>query len=213
MSGSSQRPNRTDAQFFRNPPHLRHAHPPRDTSKLTRQQSARAPKLPDRNTERNDDASKLARTQTFHLKSTNDSPALTRTLSTYQPNGSDRFRESRRSFRNPLVSSTQPTSSPPPSPPPDSPRAPRLSDKERKERKRRQNTESARRTRERRRAEKERLEMVYDAREVRIKELEIAVDQLSRELRQSNTTSELSKKGKNGSGDNEERPKWFGAPF
>lgn len=85
---------------------------------------------------------------------------------------------------------------------------------ERKERKRRQNTESARRARERKRNEMERLEKAYDANELRIKELELMADELSRELRRHNTISSTPRSRQGGAFDNsEDRPKWFGAAF
>lgn len=87
-------------------------------------------------------------------------------------------------------------------------------DSERKERKRRQNTESARRARERKRNEMERLERAYDANAVRIKELELMADELSRELRRHNTISSVPKNRHNNDFKNgEDRPKWFGAAF
>lgn len=86
---------------------------------------------------------------------------------------------------------------------------------ERKERKRKQNTDSARRMRELRRKEADQLERAYDANEVRIKELELVADELSRELRRHSTISSAPRSSRIGSAFEvpEERPGWFGAPF
>lgn len=93
-------------------------------------------------------------------------------------------------------------------------------ERERRDRKRRQNTESARRMRELRRKEVEQLEKAYDANEVRITELELVAEELSRELRRHNTISDTPRSGSSRSGSGtaafevpEDRPGWFGAPF
>lgn len=86
---------------------------------------------------------------------------------------------------------------------------------ERRERKRKQNTESARRMRELRRKETAQLEQAFDANEVRINELEVVADELSRELRRHNTISSVGRTSRGGPAFEvpEERPGWFGAPF
>lgn len=105
----------------------------------------------------------------------------------------------------------------------------RPSENERDDRRRRRNRESARRARERDRSERETMERAYDANEVRIKHLEVMVDELSSELRRHNTISNFGGRGRaggggaDGEGDRddasddfdvaEDRPKWFGAAF
>lgn len=87
-------------------------------------------------------------------------------------------------------------------------------ERERQDRKRKQNTESARRMREQRRKEAEQLEKAYDANEVRIRELELVAEELSRELRRHNTISDTRRSSQSGPFEiPEDRPGWFGAPF
>lgn len=111
-------------------------------------------------------------------------------------------------------------------------------EKEKEDRRRKRNRESARRARERERSERELMEHAYDANEVRIKQLEDIVDELSSELRRHNTIStsrphsgsrsiyshgnnNISNVTANGTphgGDGnlnmqDERPSWFGAAF
>lgn len=103
----------------------------------------------------------------------------------------------------------------------------RASESERDDRRRRRNRESARRARDRDRSERETMERAYDANEVRIKHLEVMVDELSSELRRHNTISNFGGRARAGGaarerGDDdgsddfdvgEDRPKWFGAAF
>lgn len=111
-------------------------------------------------------------------------------------------------------------------------------EKEKEDRRRKRNRESARRARERERSERELMEHAYDANEVRIKQLEDIVDELSSELRRHNTIStsrphsgsrsiythgnnnitNVTSNGASHSGDGnmnvqDERPSWFGAAF
>lgn len=167
---------------------------------------------------------------TVHRHATGDSSRLTRRNSHYEPpsghdNGARLSRKpSRRQItfddqksddrRHSQIAEQMSISSPSSHITPlQSSKTQKLTDKERRERKRRQNTESARRTREKRRVEMERLEMAYDANEMRIKELELMADQLSRELRRHNTISGVSRSGNSQTNDKDERPKWFGMPF
>lgn len=83
---------------------------------------------------------------------------------------------------------------------------------ERKRRKRQQNTESARRVRDRKRKELERMEHLYAINEQRIKELEEIADDLSKELGRNDYFSSVDEQIFDFQ-KNEERPKWFGAPF
>lgn len=85
-------------------------------------------------------------------------------------------------------------------------------DAEKKRRKRRQNTESARRVRERKRTEMERMEHLYTENEGRIRELEVMAEDLSKELRRNQRFSDSRSQMYNFEKD-EDRPKWFGAPF
>lgn len=161
--------------------------------------------LPDRERDANGhkyamDSSKLTRTSTFHnTYHDHGSASLSRKSSYYNNQSNDPSAKlSRKSSMHTHGNNNN--------------RNKQLSEMEKKERKRRQNTESARRTRERKRAEMERLEKVYDANELRIKELEIMADELSRELRRHNTISDP-RKDSYAFDNKEERPKWFGAPF
>lgn len=95
-------------------------------------------------------------------------------------------------------------------------------DAARRERRRRQNTESARRARERQRKELEEMEIAHALNAERIVYLERVVDELSGELRPTNTfsnygnSSRTSVKSLSGGvpyEDAGERPGWFGTPF
>lgn len=108
-------------------------------------------------------------------------------------------------------------------------------DFEKEEKRRRRNRESARRARERERSERQLLERAYDANELRIKHLEMMVDELSSELRRHNTISHFRDSSSSHSTSNSksksdkrktsskadplnsaaasDRPSWFGAPF
>lgn len=97
----------------------------------------------------------------------------------------------------------------------------RPTETDREDRRRRRNRESARRARDRERSERDIMERAYDANEVRIKHLEIMVDELSSELRRRNTISSVRDSPAQGSGKAkeeafevpEDRPNWFGAAF
>lgn len=99
----------------------------------------------------------------------------------------------------------------------------RLTAEEREERRRVRNRENSRRIREKQRQERRTMERIYDENEVRIKELEKFVDELSSELERSNTISgPAERKGPSQSSKKEtrgafkvpeERPGWFGDSF
>lgn len=91
-------------------------------------------------------------------------------------------------------------------------KATKVVDSERKRRKRRQNTESARRVRERKRAEIARIEYLYTINERRIKELEVIAENLSTELARKETSTNFRSMMYDFE-ENEDRPRWFGAPF
>lgn len=167
------------------------AAPSKHPAKLSRQQSLRPSKSGDKpqvaREER--DSAKLVRMATHH----------------HAPTAASKL--TRKSTMRPKASTTESSSSSRPTR--------ESSEKERRERKRRQNTESARRMRELRRKETEELEQAYDANELRINELELVADELSRELRRHNTISTTGRSGRGGPAFEvpEERPGWFGAPF
>lgn len=175
-----------------------------DRAKLSRQQTMRPSSKQSAEGNPTADPSKLTRMATYHHAPTSGSSSKT-------------------AGRNPVVRSSKPPSKPPPKPAGSSSRRtvqPVASsgtdtERERKDRKRRQNTESARRMRELRRKEVEQLERAYDANELRIKELELVAEELSRELRRHNTLSDTPMSGRSGSTFDvpEDRPGWFGAPF
>lgn len=99
----------------------------------------------------------------------------------------------------------------------------RASEAEREDRRRRRNRECARRARERERSEREIMEKAYDANEVRIRQLEMMVHELSGELRKHSTISNGDDGGPDGDerkrddsrsfDSSEDRPNWFGKPF
>lgn len=213
MSSKDQRyPDRADGRLLRQSSQYKTNVHDSDDSKLSAQRSHRNVRLPDRDGSTHNDSGKLFRTSTFHHRPSHGSSSLSRRPSTYQP-PSDSASSSRLSRKSSLrhvrhedqgrVDNEKPSSSV---------NGGHFSESERKERKRRQNTESARRTRERKRVEMEKMEKVYDANELRIKELELMADELSRELRRHNTISDPRRDGSSVQ-NREDRPKWFGAPF
>lgn len=160
-------------------------------------------------------SSKLSRTSTFHISPTEKPQAFHRNSSSRNlpPPSSDTLTQRIRDLQLP-AEGVESTDSLDEKLTRKSSSRSTIADSERKERKRRQNTESARRARERKRNEMERLERAYDANEVRIKELELMADELSRELRRHNTISSVPRNRHNNDFKNgEDRPKWFGAAF
>lgn len=196
MSKEVRNQGRQDRRLHRQPSSYRQEF---DPSKVARHNSHRNPTTyADRETDR------LGRTSTFH-HDTSRHPSSHNRPEISSPDSARLSRKSSLPHRFSNSSSSNSNNN-------NNNNSHQLSDSERKDRKRRQNTESARRTRERRKAEMERLEKVYDANAIRIKELEIIADDLSRELRRNNTISDPKKNGMSYES-NEERPKWFGAPF
>lgn len=99
----------------------------------------------------------------------------------------------------------------------------RATEVDREDRRRRRNRECARRARERERSERQIMEQAYNANEVRIRELEAIVHELSGEVAQQDDvsnmkelapkTERLVKEEPPTSKLSEDRPKWFGTPF
>lgn len=187
-----------------------------DSAKFSRQPSLQTRKKDGLLSSQNTKSSKLSRTSTFHVSSTDKPQSFQKSnlsRNNFSASGSDLLTQRIRDLQLPAENVE-----------PIGPHGEKVAKKssskssvvetERKERKRRQNTESARRARERKRNEMERLERAYDANEVRIKELELMADELSRELKRHNTISGVPKNRHNNDFKNgEDRPKWFGDAF
>lgn len=167
------------------------AGPAQDPSRLSRKPSHRS-----------GGSSKLTRQDSQRSGSDRDTAKLTRKNSSFYCGGN----QSRPPSTNPADYAGRPSGN---------------DQDEKKERRRKQNTESARRTRDRRRKELEAMEKAHAYNAERIHYLERMADELSGELRRSNTfnvgdSSRAPIKSFSGGVPFEEggeRPGWFGTPF
>lgn len=196
--------------------------PTEDSSKLSRKPSHRFAKPPIGATSRHSQ-----NPSTSSAKKTSSRAAEPEQSSGLRKDGSSRRTNPRTQSATSNLSRTQSHYTPTPIDPSklrrtESHREEEISAEEKEERRKRRNRENARRTRERRKSERKVWQNVYDANEMRIKELEKMVDELSGELKRHNTISDArpSSSGRDRRRqDNdafeveEDRPNWFGAAF